>query len=973
MLTTNDLPTTVTKKLTNKKNTISTPIKTPVAPTTTVKKTAVKKATVAEKPAKPAATKATKKAAPKKTVAAKATQKVDSQIQVQLLCRFSTQYGQSLFVMGNHSMLGNNAIEHALPMQYIDEGAWAVNLSINSTEAPFTYNYVVKNTDGTVVVDAGSDKTIDAKNLAATNYQIIDSWNYLGYFENAFYTEPFQKVLLKNNDTPLKVAIPKTTTHIFKVKAPLLPKGKTLCLMGSVKALGNWSTNKPVLLSKKEDELYHSVAVNFQKQQGVVEYKYGVYNIETQTVEAIENGSNRFAVAGASNTVLIYNDGFARINFNLFKGAGIAIPVFSLKTNNSFGVGEFTDMPALVDWCLQVGLKLVQILPINDTTATHTWVDSYPYAAISAFALHPMYLNVAEVAGNTHAAIIAEYESKRIALNNETAVNYEEVLATKWTIIKTLFTHLAEPTFKTKRYQQFFTENQHWLAPYATFCVLRDAYQTADFNTWPQHNTCNAQTLATVFTEQTANIQLHYFVQYYLHIQLQAATAYAHSKGVIVKGDIPIGIYRFGADAWQAPHLYHMNVQAGAPPDDFAIKGQNWGFPTYNWQAMKQDGFAWWKQRFHQMSYYFDAFRIDHILGFFRIWSIPMHAVEGIMGYFVPSIPIHINEFYSQGIWFDYNRYTKPFINENVLWQLFGYDNDYVKHHFLTSDAYGNFFLQDAYHTQRKVEAYFANLEANDFNNKIKQGLYDIISNVILFEVEGSQGQQFHCRFNMAATSSFQQLDKHTQQQLEGLYVNYFFRRQDNYWMQEAIQKLPALKRVTNMLVCGEDLGLVPDCVPDVMEQLGILSLEIQRMPKDNNRKFFHPNDAPYLSVVTPSTHDMSTIRGWWEEDKEGIQHFFNHELGQWGDAPYYCSGWINKAIVNQHLYSPAMWSIFQLQDILGIDDTIRRENPNDERINIPANPKHYWQYRMHISIENLQANTAFTNEFGGMIKNSGR
>jgi 4-alpha-glucanotransferase len=440
-----------------------------------------------------------------------------------------------------------------------------------------------------------------------------------------------------------------------------------------------------------------------------------------------------------------------------------------------------------------------------------------------------------------------------------------------------------------------------------------------------------------------------------------------------VKDDIAIGVYRHGADAWQNPELYHLGFQAGAPPDDFAVKGQNWGFPTYNWQRMREDGFAWWKQRFEQMSDYFDAFRIDHILGFFRIWSIPMDAVEGIMGHFVPAIPVHINEFNSKGIWFDHARYTKPFITENVLWEIFGYDNELVKSLFLKYDGFGSYTLRPEFVTQRLIEKHFATLEDDDQHAKIKQGLYDLVSNVILFEEENSNGLQFHFRFGMEDTSSFRNLESDTQQQLKDLYVNYFFRRQDDFWMKEALQKLPALKRVTNMLVCGEDLGLVPACVPDVMRQLGLLSLEIQRMPKDATKDFFHPNDAPYLSVVTPSTHDMSTIRGWWEEDRERIQKFYNHELGQWGDAPYHCEAWINKAIVVQHLYSPAMWSVFQLQDLLGMDELLRREDPNEERINIPANPKHYWQYRTHLTLEELLQAKDFNDELRNYIHASGR
>jgi 4-alpha-glucanotransferase len=225
----------------------------------------------------------------------------------------------------------------------------------------------------------------------------------------------------------------------------------------------------------------------------------------------------------------------------------------------------------------------------------------------------------------------------------------------------------------------------------------------------------------------------------------------------------------------------------------------------------------------------------------------------------------------------------------------------------------------------------------------------------------------------MPETLSYQLLDNHSKHYLYELYVDYFFRRQDQFWKKEAMLKLPELKRSTNMLICGEDLGMVPACVPGVMKELAILSLEIQRMPKDPKKEFFHPNDAPYLSVVTPSTHDMSTIRGWWEEDRAATQRFFNNELGQWGTAPYFCEAWINRIIILQHLYSPAMWSIFQLQDLLGMSESLRRENPNEERINIPADSRHYWRYRMHLPIEQLIQENEFNAELKAHVVRSGR
>ncbi|MEN9684427.1 MAG: hypothetical protein RLZZ28_213 [Bacteroidota bacterium] len=895
--------------------------------------------------------------------------------------KFHTNFGQEIFLLGDHPLLGNNQPEKAVPMQYFNEEYWYLVIDLNEIsleDRDITYHYILKNTDGVSNYDAGSDKKINLAKISSEELQVVDSWNFAGYYENAFYTEPFKKVLLHKKDNPVTAKKTKPVSHILKAKAPLLSGTQTLCVSGNVPALGNWDETKLVLMDRNETEGVYSVALQLENEAFPIAYKYCVYDTLTKKFLRFEDGNNRVLPdTGKHQRLTILNDGFAHLPNNTWKAAGMAIPVFSLRSEKSFGVGEFTDLVLLVDWAKKTGLKMIQLLPINDTTATHSWMDSYPYAAISAFALHPIYLNLQNISGNIANTALEKLEKERIRLNALPVVDYEQVLQIKSAYIKSVYGKIGEKVLADKDFKKYFERNKHWLVPYAAFCYLRDQYGTVDFSKWPaykKYHPAEIRSLSSRDSEAFAAIGLHYFIQYQLHLQLKEATAYAHANGIIVKGDIAIGVYRHGADAWQNPELYHLDFQAGSPPDDFAITGQNWGFPTYNWQRMQQDGFAWWKQRFEQMSDYFDAFRIDHILGFFRIWSIPMHAVEGIMGHFVPAIPVHINEFTSRNIWFDHHRYTAPLITENVLWEVFGYDNELVKSLFLKAgEEPGAYTLKDEFSTQRKVEQHFATLEEDEQHNKIKQGLFNLISNVILFADEDSNGQEFHFRFGMENTSSFRNLEQGTQQQLKELYVNYYFRRQDDFWMKEALQKLPALKHVTNMLVCGEDLGLVPACVPEVMRQLGLLSLEIQRMPKDSSRQFFHPNDAPYLSVVTPSTHDMSTIRGWWEEDRQKIQQFYNNEMGQWGEAPVYCDAWINKAIVLQHLYSPAMWSIFQLQDLLGMDEMLRRDNPNEERINIPANPKHYWQYRMHISLEKLLTADEFNEELRGYIEASGR
>ncbi len=898
-------------------------------------------------------------------------------MKLQFYLHFNTKYGQQLWISGNIEELGNDDPANALLMEYLNEEFWHTTIEIKRKDLPksISYKYILKNEDGEMLAEWGDDRKVELFKKEFQEIQLTDTWNHTGEYENVFFSAPFNQVLLKNNHPKNKADSDNDFTHIFKVKAPLLKKNEAVCLLGSDAKMGEWLEDQPVVLGR--DKNWWSVKLDLSESNFPVAYKYGVYDSKENKFIRYEDGNNRLLYSNASKKKLtILHDGFIHLPNDTWKGAGVAIPVFSLRSKNSFGVGEFADIKLLVDWAKTTGLKLIQILPVNDTIATHSWKDSYPYAAISAFALHPLYINIEKVAGKEYADLIKPLKGKQKELNDLTEVDYEEVIKHKLSLLKKLYEVVASEYFESDTYKHFYKRNKHWLEPYAAFCFFRDKYGSSNFEEWKNNSEYDKAAINKLFADKSSSSNetgFYCFVQFHLHLQLKEAAEYAHKKEIVLKGDIPIGIYRNGCDAWVAPELYNMNWQAGAPPDDFTAVGQNWGFPTYNWKRMQHDGFAWWKQRFEQMSDYFDAFRIDHILGFFRIWSIPANAVQGIMGRFVPCLPVHVNEFGENGIWFDYQRYCRPFITEEILWEVFGMLSEKVKEKFLVANSFGGYDLEMEYETQQQVDTYFASVETTAENERLKQGLFDLIANVILFEEEGAQGEQFHFRIAMEKTPSYKHLIPYVQEKLKSLYVNYFFRRQDDFWRKEALHKLPHLKAATNMLVCGEDLGMVPDCVPDVMTQLGILSLEIQRMPKDPKKDFFHPNDAPYMSVITPSTHDMSTIRGWWEENRERTRQFYNEVMGQWGDSPQYCESWINRAIVLQHLYSPAMWSIFQLQDILGMSEILRRQNPHEERINNPANPNNYWQYRMHISLEDLIKEKEFNEELNGYIEHSGR
>ena len=722
--------------------------------------------------------------------------------------------------------------------------------------------------------------------------------------------------------------------------------------------------------------------IKLEKAEQDIEYKYGIFDHKKKKLVEWELGENRRLIIDGQNKdqFTIKTDLKFRYPFGLWKGAGVAIPVFSLRSQNSYGVGEILDIKLLIDWAVKTGLKIVQILPINDTVATHTWTDSYPYATISVFALHPMYLNLPAIGELKNTKEMKQFRKKGEELNELNAIDYEAVMNLKSPFYKKIYDQNKRQFLKEEKYKAFFEDNKEWLVSYAAFSRLRDQYGTADFTRWGEYATfkkSKIEALADPKGKDYDDFAVHYFIQYHLHLQMQEVADYAREKGVVLKGDIPIGIYRNSADAWVEPQLYRMDKQAGAPPDAYAISGQNWGFPTYNWEEMAKDGYDWWRRRLSAMATYFDAYRIDHILGFFRIWEIPMDSVEGLMGRFNPAIPMFKYELDGNGLHFDYDRFCKPYICEYMLDELFGEDKEEVIANYLNHGEGDFYHMKDEFDTQRKVEEHFTPIlideDQKERHLRIKHGLFTLIGNVLLLEDPNSNGQGFHPKIALHFTYSFKELDDQTKSALDKIYLHYYYDRQENFWKEKAMIKLPAIINATNMLVCGEDLGMVPDCVPGVMDELCLLNLEIQRMPKKTKDEFSHPSESKYLSVVSPSCHDMSTIRGWWEEDSERTQRFYNNLLGHFGSAPQFCDPWVSREMIIQHLHAPAMWAIFPIQDLVAMDEKLRLENPFLEQINEPSNPKNYWRFRFHRNMEDLLEAEGFNKMLDDLVTLSGR
>lgn len=864
--------------------------------------------------------------------------------------------------------------ELKLPLETTDGERWACDWCVESPEKSYTYYYSVEREGRAVKTEWLMIKhQLDVNARKAAVYTLYDHWKAMP--EDAyFYSSAFTDCI--NHQVPQEMK-PETGSKIVRliVRAPQLRDGERLGVLGADKALGAWDVQKILPMTQHTYNEWVADIDATHLEGSHLEFKFVAFrNAKNELLW--ETSMNRTVdlpemKAGELVSYELDQAFFALYNRKL---AGTQVPVFSLRTRKSAGIGDFGDLKTMIDFVASTGQKVLQLLPINDTTITHTWTDSYPYSCISVFAIHPQYADLHALPELKDAKARAEAEKTRAELNALDKIDYEKVNDFKINYLRQIFNQEGGKMMKTAEYKAFFQDTELWLVPYAQYSYLRDKNGTADFNQWPDHQVWDEAERKALTAPKTAaykNVAFFYFVQFVLDRQMQEAHEHAKAKGVILKGDIPIGVNRNGCDVWMEPKYFNLNGQAGAPPDDFSANGQNWGFPTYNWFEMLKDGCQWWNRRFQNMARYFDAYRIDHVLGFFRIWEIPVSSVHGLLGQFAPALAMSREEIESYGLHFQDDRFTRPFITDWVLDRVFHERVGEVKEKYLDRLDDERYQMKPEVDTQRKVEALFA--DATDEKELwLRDGLYALISDVLFVRDHTNPGV-FHPRISAQLDFIYESLYDNDKAAFNRLYNDYFYRRNNQFWYQEAMKKLPKLVQATRMLVCAEDLGMVPDCVPWVMDELKILSLELQSMPKDPSVKFGHLSRNPYRSVCTISSHDMPTLRMWWDENIQRTQEYYNTMLYRQGPAPHPLPGWLASDIISRHLTSPSMLCILSIQDWLATDEALRLPDANAERINIPANPKHYWRYRMHLNIEDLAADKRFVQNITEMISQSGR
>ena len=888
---------------------------------------------------------------------------------------YQTVYGQDLILnIVSEKKKGVPKVSE-YRMQTVDGVHWDCQVScVIGTGTSVDYFYSIENGGRKERREWG----VVAHRLEATceNGQIYDIYDHwIDIPEDSYlYTSAITDCVVgKKIEQPRITPFAKTVR--LQVRAPQLSQGMALYVTGGEVAMGEWDDSKAIRMTEHNINEWLADIDAGELADSLIDFKFFAKDDATGNI-VWEYSNNRSVQLPdlADGQVVVYDLSQAFFPLPPVRCAGTLVPVFSLRSRESFGVGDFGDLKKMIDWVAKTKQRVLQILPINDTTITHTWTDSYPYSCISIFALHPQYADLNQLPKIADKALADEMEQLRQELNALPQIDYERVNDAKVRYLRAIYEQEGKDTLASKEFKQFFKETEQWLVPYAQYCFLRDTNGTADFLKWEGHTSWNEDDRAALSNGRTKayrDVAFYYFVQFILSEQMKAAHEYARANHVILKGDIPIGVNRFGCDVWSEPRYFNLNGQAGAPPDDFSVSGQNWGFPTYNWDEMIADGCQWWVRRFQNMQQYFDAYRIDHVLGFFRIWEIPATAVHGLLGHFSPALGMSREEIEGYGLHWQEDLFTTPFITDWVLDRVFHERAQEVREKYVEPKWEGHYRMRPEFDTQKKIEAAFEGCtEERDI--WLRDGLYSLVSDV-LFVRDHKDSNKFHPRISVQFDFIYENLYDSDKAIFNRLYNDYFYRRNNQFWYHEAMKKLPLLVNATRMLVCAEDLGMVPDCVEWVMNELRILSLELQSMPKDPKVRFGYLSRNPYRSVCTISSYDMPTLRQWWDENWERTQTYHNTMLHRGDAAPHPLPGWLARDILSRHLYSPSMLCIISIQDWMAMDENLRLDDPDAERINIPANPKHYWRYRMHVNLEDLMENQDFNGNMIEMITNSGR
>jgi 4-alpha-glucanotransferase len=651
---------------------------------------------------------------------------------------------------------------------------------------------------------------------------------------------------------------------------------------------------------------------------------------------------------------------------------GVVVPLGALWGKKSIGVGEFPDLVEFAGLCTRMGVGLIQLLPVNDTG-----YESSPYSALTAFALHPLYLRIGDLAelsppAENAAGFIGKLEALKRNFEGRARFPFGELIRAKMSLLREIYA--ANKPEIAKKAQPgaslaLWIEAHPWVKEYAVFRRLKEINDERSWKEWPDYRMVTARDIEALWNNDEFRGE-HLFwvwVQEALDRQFSEAAGIIADAGLILEGDLPILMNEDSCDVWAHPEYFYPELSAGAPPDMYSPAGQNWGFPIYNWEAQARDDYAWWRRRLEAAEKYYQAYRIDHVLGFFRIWAARREDQSSALGRFIPYVPVKLKDLADLG--FDEGRIrwmSRPHIPTGEVWNALrdikdewgNQDSDAIapeaEQIFTRAlDRIGNeelWLFKESIKGERDIEALGLHPVARNY-------LFQAWHNRLLLEYEpGFYVPVWYFRNSRAYAS----LSDAERQVLEELLEK---RRiaSELIWEKEGKKLLSVLTASSSMLPCAEDLGAVPDCVPRVLAQVEIFGLRVVRWFREWNKEgqpYIPLEEYPELSVCTPAVHDSSTLREWWE--READQEQFSGFIGYPSLPKVYNPG-TAKVILHRIAAAASRFRVFQIQDLLHLSSKWYAEDPASERINVPGTANDFnWTYRLPAPIEKLEKDKDF-------------
>lgn len=658
------------------------------------------------------------------------------------------------------------------------------------------------------------------------------------------------------------------------------------------------------------------------------------------------------------------------------KITGVVVPLGALYSKDNPVIGEFADLISFAQFCKTSGLQLIQLLPVNDTGT-----QSSPYSGLSAFALHPIYIRLKDIEGfeklyAEDSKFKKQYDSLKKNHKYSLRYDYDGILNEKNAILRMIYdsTETGQTGSASEELSKWIKKNT-WVKTYCVYKNLKWNYMQASWKSWHKDDQSKTSEEIQKLWDTKAFKKDHLFyawIQMIADQQFCKAVDAVHEMGILLKGDMPILMNEDSCDTWAYPEFFNQNLRAGSPSDGENPAGQNWGFPTYNWKNLKAEDYIWWKDRLKNAAKYYDAYRLDHILGFFRIWAIPAADCNALNGHTEPYASLKKDDLYELGFDDDRIRWlSKPHIPTNLIEDITWNHDSACKILELLCDRIGNeelwLFKAEVKGSQNIWDTDFGELCNEDAAFRIKQKLVEYWSNITLLEVAKNK---YIPLWTYSHSTSWQSLNDSEKEKLEELFAG-VNSKNEKLWKKQADEIFTAITSDIKMIPCGEDLGVGIECVPKTMTQHKILGLRVIRWCREWSKEgqpYVPFEDYTPLSVTTTSVHDSTTIRSWWEGEKasaisnQSSEKMSVRDMVEDGEEDF--TPEIAEQLLLEGAKSASMWYVNPLQDYLYMNKKYWLENADDERINVPGSVNNFnWTYRIPCSVEDLNKDKNLQNK----------